>query len=143
MALSDELVQVTLDLFEHFQAPWVLENPDGSRLWARDVARPFLGHSVKTSYCCFDNFLYRKNTRIASSFLRVLPSCPGPGRCPAMVGKKHLCQAQRGGGGTTNRYHTRDELHRIPEGLVREILRQLANAQGLTSRPAPDGTPLG
>ena len=142
MALSDELVQVTLDLFEHFQAPFVLENPDGGRLWARDVARPLLGHSVKTSYCAF-GYPYRKNTRLASSFLSDLPSCPGPGRCPAMVGRRHLEMAQRGGGGTTNRYHTRDELHSIPEGLVREIFRQLANAQGPTGGPAPDGTPLG
>ena len=141
MAASDGLVQTTLDLFEHFQAPFVLENPDGGRLWARDVARPLLDHSVKTSYCAF-GYPYRKNTRLASSFLSELPSCPGSGKCPAMVGKKHLCQAQRGGGGTTNRYHTRDELHRIPESLVSEILRQL-NAQGPTGGPAPDGTPLG
>ena len=140
MAASDELVQVTLDLFEHFRAPWCLEHPDGSRLWARDVALPLLGKSVKTSYCAYD-FPYRKNTRLASSFLSDLPSCPGPGHCPSMVGRRHLEMAQRGGGGTTNRYHTRDELHRIPEGLVREILRQL-NAQGPTGRAATDGAPL-
>ena len=157
MVASDELVQATLDLFWHFDAPWCLENPDGSRLWAREVARPLvarpLGRSVKTSYCAF-GYPYRKNTRLASSFLSDLPSCPGPGRCPAMVGRRHLEMAQRGGGGTTNRYHTRDELHRIPEGLVREIFKQLANdgpavcgqrprAQGPTGRPAPDGAPPG
>ena len=124
MVQSDELVQVTLDLFEHFQAPWCLENPDGSRLWARDVARPLLGKSVKTSYCSF-GYNYRKNTRIASCFSLDLPSCQGPGRCPAMIKRRHICHAQKGGGGITNRYHTRDELHSIPEGLVREILRQL------------------
>ena len=60
-----------------------------------------------------------------------------------MVGKKHLELAQLGGGGYTNRYHTRDELHRIPEGLVREILRQLANAQGPVGAPAFIGAQVG
>ena len=139
---SDELVQAPLDLFEHFQVPWCLENPDGGRLWAREVARPLLGRCVRTSYCAW-GFPYRKNTRLAASFLSDLPFCPGPGRCPAMVGTRHLEMAQRGGGGYTNKYHTTDELHRIPEGLVLEILRQLNNAQGPTGDPAPDGAPLG
>ena len=152
MAESDELVQATLALFEHFQAPWCLENPDSGRLWARDVARPLLGHCVRMSYCAW-GFPYRKNTRLASSFLLDLPSCPGPGRCPQMVGVHHLEEAQRGGGGHTKRYHTRDELHRIPEGLVREVLRQLENAgatggqrprvQGVTGAPATDGASVG
>ena len=124
MATSDELVQATLDLIAHFQAHWCIENPHSSRLWGREVARPLLGHSVKTSYCAY-GYPYRKNTRLASSFLSDLPSCPGPGKCPAMVGRLHLEMAQKGGGGYTNKFHTTDELHRIPEGLVREILRQL------------------
>ena len=141
MAASDELVQATLNLLWHFAAPWCLENPDGGRLWAREVARPLLGRSVRTSYCAW-GFPYRKNTRLAASFLMDLPSCPGPGRCPAMIGRGHLEFAQRGGGGHNNRYHTRDELHRIPEGLVREIFRQL-NAQRLTGGPAADeGAPV-
>ena len=42
-----------------------------------------------------------------------------------MIGKKHTEHAQRGSGGVMPRDHTTDELHTIPEGLVREIFRQL------------------
>ncbi len=39
------------------------------------------------------------------------------------VGSRHLEHAQKGGGGTTNAFHTRDELHRIPDGLCADVVR--------------------
>ncbi len=49
--------------------------------------------------------------------------CGGAGVCAQMVGTRHPEHAQKGGGGTTNAYHTRDELHRIPEELCRDVVR--------------------
>ena len=83
---------------------------------------------VTTSYCSFD-YPYRKNTKIANNFGLILPMCPGRGQCPQMIGSKHMEHAQRGSGGAVPRDHATDELHTIPEGLVREIFRQL-NAGG-------------
>ena len=83
---------------------------------------------VITSYCSF-GYPYRKNTKLANNFGLILPVCPGPGLCPQMFGSKHMEHAQCGSGGVHNKQHTKDELHTIPEGLVREIFKQL-NARG-------------
>ena len=40
-----------------------------------------------------------------------------------MIGTRHLQHAQKGGGGTEDIYHSRDELHRIPEGLCADVVR--------------------
>ncbi len=50
-----------------------------------------------------------------------------------------LPHSHHGGGGAVPRIKTADDLHRIPEGLIEEILRQL-NAAGSPSEgaaPAP------
>ena len=122
MAASDKLVAKTLQIVSHFGCAYCIENPATSRLWNRDVAVGL--QCVTGSYCCHD-YKYRKNTNFASNFLGKLPLCPGPGLCPAMVGRRHIEHAQRGSGGVMPRDHTTDELHTIPEGLVREIFRQL------------------
>ena len=125
MAASDKLVAKTLRILAYFdKAKWCIENPANSRLWKREVADGLIAKSVVTSYCSF-GYCYRKNTRLASNFPLVLPRCPGRGLCPQMIGKKHIEHAQRGRGGVINKNHTTDELHTIPEGLVREIFRQL------------------
>jgi hypothetical protein len=40
-----------------------------------------------------------------------------------MVGSRHLAHAQKGGGGVTNAFHSRDELHRIPGELCDDVVR--------------------
>ena len=122
MAASDKLVAKTLQIISHLGCAYCIENPASSRLWKRDVADGL--QCVTGSYCCH-GYKYRKNTKIASNFLGKLPLCPGPGVCPQMIGNKHIEHAQRGSGGAMPRDHTTDELHTIPEGLVREIFRQL------------------
>ena len=123
MVKSDVLVAETLRILQHLDAPFCVENPAMSRLWRRQVAQPLSDLRVLVSYCQY-GFPYRKNTALAASFPLVLPVCPGAGKCAQMVGKRHLEMAQRGGrAGTAT--HTLDELHRIPEELVREILGQL------------------
>ena len=129
MAASDRLVAKTLQIISWFGFPFCIENPAMSRLWTRDVAAGL--QCITTSYCCHGYF-YKKNTKLASNFLTNLPTCPRPGLCPAMEGRRHKEHAQKGGGGCVPRYKSRDELHSIPEPLVREIFKQL-NAGGQAS----------
>ncbi len=138
MRSADDLVRKTLVVIEYFdQASWCIENPATSRLWMREVARGLAAQSVITSYCSY-GARYRKDTRISSSLGLMLDRCPGEGRCPAMVGSRHLERAQQGGGGVSNRRHTLDELHSIPRKLVEVILRQVVNATGPRRRPPAD-----
>ena len=79
---------------------------------------------AKTSYCSY-GFPYRKNEWLANNFGLVLkPECDKTS-CEQMVAGRHLCHAQKGGGGATNKYHTRDELHRIPPSLCKDIILQM------------------
>ena len=126
MAASDVLVEKTRQIIDYFSCAYCIENPASSRLWKREVSAGL--QCVITSYCSF-GYAYRKNTKLANNFGLILPRCPGRGLCPQMIGSKHLEHAQCGKGGIYDKQHIRDELHSIPEGLVREIFRQL-NAGG-------------
>ena len=131
MASADELVYKTMRVLRHFSsAAFCIENPLGSRLWRRPVALELGGKAVKCSYCQY-GFRYRKQTRLQASFALHLAICPGAGKCAMMRGTRHLEHAQKGGGGVEPRNKKTAELHRIPEPLVEEILRQLnASANG-------------
>ena len=125
MAASDKLVERTRQIIDYFGCPFFcIENPATSRLWTRNVAAGL--QCIMTSYCCH-GYKYRKNTQIASNFLTKLPVCPGPNVCPQMIGRRHKQHAQKGGGGSHPSYKSTDALHKIPEGLCREILSQVLN----------------
>ena len=122
MRQGDELVAKTLKIIEWFhEAEWCVENPTPSRLWIRPVASDLAKQSWLTSYCAF-GYRYRKNTRIACSTPLSLPRCERRGKCHATVGSRHLEHTQKGGWGVTNSYHTLDQLHSIPPGLIELIL---------------------
>ena len=122
LALADSLVRRTMEIIEWF-APraFFIENPSGSLLCGIMFAWPRV---AQTSYCSY-GFSYRKNTSIATNlrdfFLR--DPCGGAGVCAQMVGTRHLEHAQKGGGGAENVFHSRDELHQIPEGLCEDVVR--------------------
>ena len=120
LMLADSLVLRTRDIIEWF-APhcWLVENPTSSQLWQR-FAWPRL---VKTSYCSW-GFPYRKHTSIATNTdLCLRAPCGGAGVCEQMRGARHKEHAQKGGGGwCEKKYHTTDELHRIPEELCRAVV---------------------
>ena len=125
MQLADSLLNKTRQIIAYFdQAHWCIENPASSRIWSREISRGLLESSCVTSYCRFGT-LYKKDTRIANSLGLSLPRCPGAGICPAMIGSRHMNHAQKGGGGVLGTYHTIDQLHSIPSGLVRCIFMQL------------------
>ena len=130
MQRADALVGKTLKILEWFhEAEWAVENPASSRLWKRAIASELAKKRWVTSYCVF-GYNYRKNTRISCSKQLKLPVCGGVGVCHAMVGQqgqrgRHKEHAQRAGGGTLNVYHTLDQLHSIPPGLIELILSQV------------------
>ena len=143
MEQSDQLVAKTIQIINYFAAPYCVENPAFSRLWKREVATSLIDFCAITSYCSF-GFAYRKNTRIASNFPLVLPRCPGTGLCPQMIGKRHKQHAQKGGGGYQPCYKSTDTLHKIPEGLCREILSQVLSHLNASVPPstAQNGGPV-
>ena len=124
MQRADKLVAKTRQIIRYFECHWAFENPGFSLIWTREVSEGLKEKSCMTSYCCWGT-PYRKHTRIANSFELSLPRCPGAGLCPSMIGSRHAEAAQQGGGGVTNKYHTRAQLHSIPSGLVMEIFNQL------------------
>ena len=95
---ADKLVKRALEIFDYFStALWTVENPAGSLLWQREVARPLLEQIAKTSYCQY-GYPYRKHTWFANNFgLKLRPQCDAT--CAQMLGKKHRQHAQKGGGG--------------------------------------------
>ena len=119
LMLADSLVLRTQELIEWCQPRcYFVENPSGSQLWQR-FTWPRL---VKTSYCSY-GFPYRKQTTISTNTdLCLLDPCSGARVCEQMRGTQHLQHAQKGGGGFSNKYHTRDELHRVPEGLCHDVV---------------------
>ena len=120
LALADALVQRTLEIIEWFQPrAWFLENPTSSLLWRRF----HFERVVQTSYCSC-GFPYRKHTSIATNLRDFLlrDPCGGAGACAQMIGSRHLAHAQKGGGGVTNAFHSRDELHRIPGELCDDVV---------------------
>ena len=125
MRNADQLVTRTREIIQYFGCQWAIENPLHSKIWTREVSRGLKENSCITSYCSFE-MQFRKDTRLSNSFGLKLPRCPGAGLCPSMVGSRHIEHAQRGGGGVSGRYHSLDELHSIPNGLIKEIFRQLS-----------------
>ena len=121
MAHADQFVAKTRGILEHFSgALWIVENPGNSLLWKREVAVGLGTHATLVDYCQFGR-TFRKRTRLSSNFPLALPTCPGPGRCAQMVGKKHLVPSDR------VRTH---ELNALPEGLCEEILEQTEHFLG-------------
>ena len=126
---ADSCVLRTQEIIEWFgPRHYFVENPSGSQLWLR-FKWPRI---VKTSYCAY-GFKYRKNTSIATGSVdfSLKDPCGGAGVCASMVGNIHMEHAQKGGGGASNVYHTRDELHKIPPGLCLDVVLFCECGQGV------------
>ena len=97
-------------------------------IWIRGVVPhsasiSLIGGTLQHRADCSYGFPDRKHTTIATNTdLCLRGPCGGAGVCEQMRGTQHLQHAQKGGGGATNAYHTRDELHRVPEGLCQDVV---------------------
>ena len=127
---ANSITNRTREILAYFNAPYAVENPRGSMLWAM-TDWPYI---TDTSYCQYNAGFhgYRKHTRVASNFLLVLrPICRGG--CDATVDGRHQTTAQRGTQKTyeLDRAFTVSELWEIPSELCALILSQLHRAQAV------------
>ena len=129
-----EVVKKMLEILEWFQPRfYCIENPHSSALWRLPIMQGF--STVVVSYCMY-GFKYRKNTRLATNVSFDAKKCHnncGNLRVFIVNGKpvrKHLEVAKQGVDQTCKRNglnvqtntHTQDELYRVPEKLIEDIL---------------------
>ena len=122
---ADSLVERALEIIKHFEPRfWFLENPQTGLL----KTRPFMLELPYTDvdYCCYSDWGYKKRTRLWTNSGFCGSLCLGPGRCPSMLGRRHLTSAQRGsrvvGGESDGLRNGLRELYRIPENLCLSIV---------------------
>ena len=103
---------------------WVIENPQTGLL----KKQPFMnGLSYYNIDYCKYGFNYRKRTRLWTNLENWTPKPLCTKDCDNMNGKRHKETAQRGyskiaGGARDNNKYTQNELYRIPQELVEEIM---------------------
>ena len=130
LVLSDALVQVGIDMAQHFGAPLFMENPQ-SMLQHRDVVKDLRMELI--DYCKYGEEdwphiwpkLYRKRTMIfcwGHDWTPARPLCRKDCRgCPD--GRKHIENAQRAhSAGKVIPGNRLEELYAIPPALPRELL---------------------
>jgi hypothetical protein len=119
---SDEIVKAAIRVTMAIKpTAWVIENPTGL-LRERPFMRPLLKFLKPTSYCRFA-FKYRKETDIFTNIPCHLPHCRLE-RCKAKHDTGvHEETAQRGSSRNGTRGNSREDLHRVPFGLVQTLFR--------------------
>ena len=120
----------TMEVIETLRPVWyAIENPWSSLLWKQGIFEHLTKRKV--SYCMY-GFPYRKNTCVATNLQFDAKVCKG--KCGFIVEhaghKYHLEVAKQGVSqhtppGIQKTTHTRDQLYRIPEQLIRDILPPL------------------
>ena len=112
---------------------YVIENPHSSAIWRQGIFDDL--PKVVVSYCMY-GFKYRKNTRLATSVGFDAKRCDG--NCGNIrtftvngkTVKRHVEVAKQGvdafckrnGLEVQTNTHTQDQLYRVPERLIRDIL---------------------
>jgi hypothetical protein len=142
---ADRLVERALLIMSYFDSGekachWAFENPQSGLLKTRSIVAglPFFD----TSYCRYDDYQYRKTTRIWSSLALCLRRpCSPSDPCAAMVGKRHPMTAQQGRRGSDpndgNNRCSQRELYRIPDGLCDAIAGAANLAVDQRDEPTP------
>jgi hypothetical protein len=121
---ADKLVGRALEIIAYFGCNWAMENPQTGLLKTREIVEglPFFD----TSYCRYNNYQYKKTTRIWSSLALCLRKpCSHKDPCTAMVGRRHPKTAQRSRRSSDpsdrdNNCSTK-QLYSIPSELCDEI----------------------
>ena len=121
---ANKIVMKTLEIIKYFKPRvWFVENPQTGLLKKQEFMQglPFFD----LDYCKY-GFNYRKRTRLWCNLENWTPRPLCKKDCDSMDGNRHKETAQRGaskiGGARDNNKHTQNELYRIPEALVREIM---------------------
>ena len=125
IALANRIVQRTLCIIRYAlrlnpKLVYILENPQ-TGLLRRQSFMQRLAY-VDGDYCCY-GFDYRKRTRFWTNRQGLgLKMCPGPGKCPKMVGNRHLTNIASNDPQQTLRCVSLQEKYSIPRALLRTLL---------------------
>ena len=133
-----EVARRTKELIEYLQPKYyAIENPLASKLWKMGIFDEY--PKKKLSYCMY-GFPYRKNTILASNTPFRPKSCDGRscGFVRTFVDengktkKLHLETAKQGYSASAKKYgvqagrHTREQLYRVPAGLIKDVLESVS-----------------
>ena len=109
------MVLACIEIIRYLQPRcFFIDNPDSGLLKHRNVVEGI--PNVRVDYCMYGR-LYRKRTRIWTN------AAWQPKLCDRshLVDGKHQAAAQRGKTKTYGHNFSRDQLHKIPEALCKEI----------------------
>ena len=128
LAYADSLVQRTLEIQNHFGAPWAFENPQTGCLKTRPFMQELDPPFKDVTYCKY-GARYKKATRIWNSLgdhWQPRPVCCKGSRCEHFENGVHPSSAQRGpcykkGLQVPEGCHTQNELYHIPAALCDEV----------------------
>lgn len=125
LELANRIVKRTLKIIRYAarlngDLRFIIENPQTGLLpkqaFMDDLA------FVDTDYCCY-GYDYRKRTRLWNNIPDLaLDKCPGPGRCPKMVGTRHVANVGNNRPGITARAVCLREKYSVPQPLLNRLL---------------------
>ena len=126
---ANSIVKKTIEIIDYFEPQFFfIENPQTGLLKEQDFMDRF--HYVDLDYCKY-GFPYRKRTRVWNNVLDWKPRALCCRDCGSMIGNRHKETAQRLPSGKKRDWgdnyvkHKQDDLYRIPDGLIREILSSI------------------
>ena len=123
---ANNIVRKTIEIINYFQPRiFFIENPQTGLLKEQDFMKDFDYYDV--DYCKY-GFEYRKRTRIWTNLKSWKPRPLCKKDCNGIIGNRHKETAPRlpcKGRWDEQRKKTQDELYRIPEELIYDILSNL------------------
>ena len=126
---ANKIVKKTIEIINYFKPKYfVIENPQTGLLKKQDFMKDFDYKDV--DYCKY-GFLYRKRTRLWNNIKKWEPRPLCCKDCGNIVDGKHVETAQRLPSGKKSDWkenyvkHKQEDLYRIPEDLIKEILKDL------------------
>ena len=126
---ANKIVKKTIEIIEYFKPQWwVIENPQTGLLKNQDFMKDFDYKDV--DYCKYGT-KYRKRTRLWLNFNNWTPRPLCKKDCGNVVDGRHIEVAQRlpqkkkADWGDNYVIHKQEDLYKIPEDLIKEILKDL------------------
>ena len=123
---ANRIVMKTIEIIEYFNPRiWFIENPQTGLLQKQEfmIGKPYMD----VDYCKY-GMPYRKRTRLWNNLYEWEPQPLCKRDCNSMDGNRHKETAQRAPSGKKTNWKEnytlfkQDELYRIPEQLINEIL---------------------
>ena len=131
---ANNIVKRTLEIIEYLEPKWfMVENPQTGYLKNQDFMQNLRYTDI--DYCKY-GMQYRKRTRLWNNLECWTPRPLCRKDCNSMVGNRHKETAQRMPSGKKetwgeHRQFPREELYKIPGGLINEILESILDSTTL------------